>query len=72
MTRRVCTEYKDSHSNEDVLANPLILLDEGEGAVQPIEVRKVISNNGEVYNEYDQTIKLCDRQKRISADLNRT
>ena len=42
MTRRLCTEYWDSRSIEAILANRLIPLDKGEGAVRPIGVGEVI------------------------------
>ena len=42
MTRRLCTEYMDPLSTEATLANRLIPLDKGEGAVRPIGVGEVI------------------------------
>ena len=42
MTRRLCTEYIDPLSTEAILANRLIPLDKGEGAVRPIGVGEVI------------------------------
>ena len=42
MTRRLCTEYIDRLSTEAILANRLIPLDKGEGAVRPIGVGEVI------------------------------
>ena len=38
MTRRLCTKYTDPRSIEAILANRLIPLDKGEGAVRPIGV----------------------------------
>ena len=42
MTRNLCTEYIDPRTIEPILANRLIPLDKGEGAVRPIGVGKVI------------------------------
>ena len=42
MTRRLCTEYIDPRTIEPILANRLIPLDKGEGAVRPIGVGEVI------------------------------
>ena len=42
MTRRLCTEYIDPVGVEAILANRLIPLDKGEGAVRPIGVGEVI------------------------------
>ncbi|CAB3984705.1 Hypothetical predicted protein, partial [Paramuricea clavata] len=42
MTRRICTEYIDPSTIEPILANRLIPLDKGEGAVRPIGVGEVI------------------------------
>ena len=42
MTRRLCTEYIDPGTIEPILANRLIPLDKGEGAVRPIGVGEVI------------------------------
>ena len=42
MTRRLCTECIDPLSIQAILANRLIPLDEGEGAVRPIGVEEVI------------------------------
>ena len=42
MTRRLCTEYIDPLSIEAILANRLIPLDKGEGAVRPISVGEVV------------------------------
>ena len=36
MTRKLCTEYIDPRTIEPILANRLIPLDKGEGAVRPI------------------------------------
>ena len=41
MTRRLCTEYIDPLNIEAILANRLIPLDKGKGAVRPIGVGKV-------------------------------
>ena len=42
MTRRLCTEFIDPLGIEAILANRLIPLDKGEGAVRPIGVGEVI------------------------------
>ena len=42
ITRRLCTEFIDSLSIEAILANRLIPLDKGEGAVRPIGVGEVM------------------------------
>jgi len=42
LTKRLCTEYIDPHTIEPILANRLIPLDKGEGAVRPIGVGEVI------------------------------
>ena len=42
MTRRLCTEFIDPIGIEAILANRLIPLDKGEGAVRPIAVGEVI------------------------------
>ena len=46
MTRKLCTEYIDPRTIEPILANRLIPLDKGEGAVRPIgvgeDIRRVI------------------------------
>lgn len=42
MNRRLCTEFVDFLSIEAILANRLIPLDKGEGAVRPIGVGEVI------------------------------
>ena len=42
MTKRLCTEYVDPRGLEAILANRLIPLDKGEGAVRPIGVGKVL------------------------------
>ena len=42
MTRRLGTEYIDPRTIEPILANRLIPLDKGEGAVRPIGVGEVI------------------------------
>ena len=42
MTRKLCTEYIDPRTIEPILANRLIPLDKGEGAVSPIGVGGVI------------------------------
>ena len=42
MTRKLCTEYIDPRTIEPILANRLIPLDKGEGAVRPIGVGEVI------------------------------
>ena len=42
MTRRLCTEFIDPLSIEAILANRLIPLDKGEGAVRPIGVGEVM------------------------------
>ena len=42
MTKRLCTEYTDPLSIDAILANRLIPLEKGEGAVRPIEVGEVI------------------------------
>ena len=41
MTKRLCTEYVDPRGLEAILANRLIPLDKGEGAVRPIRVGEV-------------------------------
>ena len=41
MTRKLCTEYIDPRTIEPILANRLIPLDKGEGAVHPIGVGDV-------------------------------
>ena len=42
MTKRLCTEYVDPRGLETILANRLIPLDKGEGAVRPIGVGEVL------------------------------
>ncbi|XP_073253376.1 uncharacterized protein [Porites lutea] len=42
MTKRLCTEYVDPRGLEAILANRLIPLDKGEGAVRPIGVGEVL------------------------------
>ena len=42
MTRKLCTEYIDPRTIEPILANRLIPLEKGEGAVRPIGVGEVI------------------------------
>ena len=42
MTRKLCTEYIDPRTIEPTLANRLIPLDKGEGAVRPMGVGEVI------------------------------
>ena len=42
MTKRLCTGYADSRGLEAILANRLIPLDIGEGAVRPIGVGEVL------------------------------
>ncbi|PFX13067.1 hypothetical protein AWC38_SpisGene22884 [Stylophora pistillata] len=42
MTKRLCTEYVDPQGLEAVLANRLIPLDKGDGAVRPIGVGEVL------------------------------
>ena len=42
MTKRLCTEYVDPRGLESILANRLIPLDKGEGAVRPIGVGEVL------------------------------
>ena len=42
MTRKLCAEYIDPWTIEPILANRLIPLDKGEGAVRPIGVGEVI------------------------------
>ena len=42
MTRRLCTDYVNPRSLEAILANRLIPLDKGEGAVRPTEVGEVL------------------------------
>ena len=42
MARKLCTEYVDPFSIEAILANRLIPLDKGEGAVRPIGVGEVL------------------------------
>ena len=42
MTRKLCTEYIDPRTIEPILANRLIPLDKGEGAVRPIGMGEVI------------------------------
>ena len=42
MTRKLCAEYIDPRTIEPILANRLIPLDKGEGAVRPIGVGEVI------------------------------
>ncbi|CAB4033445.1 Hypothetical predicted protein, partial [Paramuricea clavata] len=42
MTRRLCTEHIDPRTFKPILANRLIPLDKGEGAVRPIGVGEVI------------------------------
>ena len=42
LTKRLCTEYVDPGSIEAIIANRLIPLDKGEGAVRPIGVGEVI------------------------------
>ena len=42
MTKLLCTEYVDSRGMEAILANRLIPLDKGEGAVRPIGVGDVL------------------------------
>ena len=42
MARRLCTQYIDPSSIEALLANRLLPLDKGEGAVRPIGVGEVL------------------------------
>ena len=42
ITKRLCTEYVDPRGLEAILANRLIPLDKGEGAVRPIGVGEVL------------------------------
>ena len=42
MARKLCAEYIDPRTIEPILANRLIPLDKGEGAVRPIGVGEVI------------------------------
>ncbi|XP_015767149.1 PREDICTED: uncharacterized protein LOC107345921 [Acropora digitifera] len=42
MTKRLCTEYVDPRGLEAILANRLIPLDKGEGAVRPIGLGEVL------------------------------
>ena len=46
MTKHLCMEYVDPRGLEAILANRLIQLDKGEGAVRPIGVGEVLTGCG--------------------------
>ena len=43
MTRTLCTQYIDPMTIEPLVANRLIPLDKGEGAVRPIRVGEILT-----------------------------
>ena len=45
MTRTLCTQYIDPMTTEPLVANRLILLDKGEGAVRPIGVGEILTRS---------------------------